>query len=142
MKKIVGQIVMNGMCEFGSALLDDGSQASRRENDIYIRIYALVHLTPSSRLASARISMLDQLKQPATFLLITSDDKSHQELGLIISDVVMEARVNARSFKIATAESQRSKIVKIRGTGVWANRGRHSPLRHQPHLPSLAYPFS
>lgn len=28
MKKIVGQIVMNGMCEFGSALLDDGSQTS------------------------------------------------------------------------------------------------------------------
>lgn len=142
MKKIVGQIVMNGMCEFGSALLDDGSQTSRREYDIYIRIYALVHLTPLSRLASAGISMLNQLKQPVIFLLITSDDKSQRELGLIISDVVMEARVSARCFKIAIAESQRSKIVKIRGTGVLANGGRNSPLRHQPHLPSLPYPFS
>lgn len=133
---------MNVMCEFGSALLDDGSQTCRRENDIYIRIYALVHLTPSSRLASAGISFLDQLKGPTAFLLITSDDKSHRELGLIMSDVVMEARVNARSFKIATAESQRSKLVKIWGAGVLANRGRNSALRHQPHLPSLAYPYS
>lgn len=82
------------------------------------------------------------IETASNFLLITSDDKSHRELSLIICNVVMEARVNARSFRIATAESQRSKIGKIRGSGVLANRGRNSPLRHQPHLPSLLYPFS
>lgn len=39
----------------------------------------------------------------------------------------MKARVSARSFRIATAESQRSKIGKIRGTGDLANRCHHSP---------------
>lgn len=66
-----GRGVMNGMCEFGTALLDDGTQTTRRDNHIYIRIYALIHLTPIVPTRFGRLSILGQWKQPATFLLIT-----------------------------------------------------------------------
>lgn len=60
------------------------------------------------------------------------------------SDVVMEARVSARSFRIATAESQRSKIVKMRGTGALTNRCRRSPraTSHTFNRPFAPFPES